>query len=279
MVIKSAKLPSGVRLPYVEQGDRSGPPVVLLHGVTDSWRSFEPVLPHLPRSIRAIAVTQRGHGDADRPATGYAPRDFVEDLAGVLDCLEVGPAVIVGHSMSSTIAQRFALDHPGRTSGLVLAGALPSWRANAAVMDFWRSTVSTLSDPVDPELARQFQLSTLAGPVAPAFLETVVRESLKVPARVWKAVFRAFIDGDFSHELPVIKAPTLIVWGDRDAFCPSGDQLGLVEAIAGSELLVYAGVGHALHWEHPARFAADLEAWMSAVGIAAVRRRSLSPRS
>ena len=65
---KTIVLPTGVTLPYVEQGDPDGVPVILLHGVTDSWRSFEPVLPHLPPSIRAFALTQRGHGDADRPS-------------------------------------------------------------------------------------------------------------------------------------------------------------------------------------------------------------------
>ena len=65
---KAIALSTGVTLPYVEQGDPDGVPVILLHGVTDSWRSFEPVLPHLPPSIHAFALTQRGHGDADRPS-------------------------------------------------------------------------------------------------------------------------------------------------------------------------------------------------------------------
>ena len=73
--VKSVKLSNGVTLPYVEQGDPSGVPVVLLHGITDSWRSFAPVLPSLPASIHAFALTQRGHGDADRPADRLpAPR-------------------------------------------------------------------------------------------------------------------------------------------------------------------------------------------------------------
>ncbi len=52
--IKSVELPNGIRLPYAESGDPAGTPVLLLHGYTDSWRSFEPVLPHLPGSLRAI---------------------------------------------------------------------------------------------------------------------------------------------------------------------------------------------------------------------------------
>ena len=66
-VERIAELPDGLRLPYVERGDPAGIPVVFLHGITDSWRSFQLVLPHLPPSIRALALTQRGHGDASRP--------------------------------------------------------------------------------------------------------------------------------------------------------------------------------------------------------------------
>src|SRR5262244_1089975 len=119
-MVRSIALPSGVRLSYVEQGNPSGIPVLFLHGVTDSWHSFEPVLPHLPTSLHAFALSQRGHGDADRPVTGYYPQGFAADLAAFIDALSLGPAVIVGHSMGSYIAQRFALDYPDRTLGLVL---------------------------------------------------------------------------------------------------------------------------------------------------------------
>jgi pimeloyl-ACP methyl ester carboxylesterase len=66
---------TGIRILYVEQGNDDGVPLILLHGYTDSWRSFEPVLPLLPQSIHACVPTQRGHGDADRPVEGYAPAD------------------------------------------------------------------------------------------------------------------------------------------------------------------------------------------------------------
>ena len=260
--IESVELPDGVRLSYVERGDPAGVPVLLLHGVTDSWRSFERVLPHLPASIHAFALSQRGHGDADRPAAGYGPDDFAADLAAFMDAVGLGSAVIVGHSMGSSIAQRFALDHPGRTLGLVLAGAFfAGWRGSPAVVELWESTVSTLMDPIDPGFVREFQEGTLARPVPPAFLDAVVRESLKVPARVWRATFAGFLEADFSAQLGRIEAPTLIVWGDRDALCARNEQEALAAAIAGSRLVVYPGAGHALHWEEPERFAADLVAF------------------
>lgn len=78
--IKSIALPTGVALPYVEHGDPSGIPVIFLHGVTDSWRSFESVLPLLSPSIHAFALSQCGHGNATRPMTGYSFRDFAMDV-------------------------------------------------------------------------------------------------------------------------------------------------------------------------------------------------------
>jgi pimeloyl-ACP methyl ester carboxylesterase len=259
--IKYVETPNGVRLPYVEQGDPSGIPMLLLHGVTDSWRSFELVLPHLPPTIHAFALTQRGHGDADRPATGYRTRDFAADIAAFVNTLDLVPALVVGHSMGSTNALRFAIDYPEMTLGLVLAASFATYRRNRIAVEFWESAVSQLSDPIDPGFVREFQESTLAQRVPQEFLDIIVQESLKVPARVWLAAFEGFFEDDFTGELNRIKAPTLILWGDHDALCPRGDQEALLGAIAGSRLVVYQGAGHGMHWEEPERFAADLVAF------------------
>jgi pimeloyl-ACP methyl ester carboxylesterase len=259
--VKSVALPTGVRLQYVEQGDPSGVAVVILHGVTDSCRSFEPVLAHLPESLHVFALSQRGHGDSDRLATGYRTRDFAADVAAFMDALGLGQAIVVGHSMGSTNAKRFALDHPRRTRGLVLIGSFASYRNNPVLVEFWESAVSRLTDPIDPAFVREFQESTLARPVPPAFLDTVVQESLKLPARVWRAAFAGFFEDDFAAELGRIAAPTLVLWGDRDGLSRRADQDALIAAIPGSERLVYEGAGHAPHWEEPGRFAADLAAF------------------
>jgi pimeloyl-ACP methyl ester carboxylesterase len=189
-IIKSIELPHRVKLPYVEQGDPSGLPMLLLHGFTDSWYSFEPVLPHLPESIHAFALTQRGHGDADHPAAGYRTRDFAADVMAFADALGLGPVIVAGHSMGSINAQRFAIDHPERVLGLALAGSFATCHGNPTLVDLWQSGVSQLTDPIDPSFVREFQESTLAQPVSPAFLDTVVQESLKVPARVWQAALK-----------------------------------------------------------------------------------------
>src|SRR5699024_8856674 len=169
------------------QGAPAGVSVLLLHGLSDSWHSFERVLPHPPESIHAFAITQRGHGDSSRPKEGYRPHDFAMDVAAFMDALELEAAVVVGHSVGSAVAQRFAIDYPGRTRGLVLAGSAVSYDDNPVVQQLWDNVISKMEDPVDPGFAREFQKSTLAQPVPDWFLETIVQESLKVPARVWKS--------------------------------------------------------------------------------------------
>ncbi|HWI45824.1 MAG TPA: alpha/beta fold hydrolase [Rubrobacter sp.] len=262
-VMKSVELPNGVAVPYAEQGDTSGYPVVLLHAIADSWRSFERVLSDLPESIHAFALTQRGHGDASRPARGYHSRDFAADLAAFMDALHLEAAVVVGGSSGGFVARRFAIDHPERTLGLVLLGSPAILRDKPGVLEMWDSTISELKDPISPDLVREFAEGTLTRPVPQAFLETIVQENLKAPARVWRATFEGLLEDDSLEELDKIKAPTLIVWGDRDAILPRSDQETLATAITGSRLLVYPGAGHAFYWEDPGRVASDLAAFIA----------------
>jgi pimeloyl-ACP methyl ester carboxylesterase len=262
LAVKSIQLPNRVKLEYVEQGNVASVPVILLHGYTDSWHSFELVLPHLPKTIRAFALSQRGHGDSERPATGYRPEDFSADVAAFMDALKLKHAVIVGHSMGSQVALRFALDHSERISGLVLVGAFRTVRGHTGVKDLWDTTISKMADPVDYGFVREFQKGTLHKPVPAAFLETAVQESAKVPARVWRSAMAGLMETDFSSEISRIKLQTLIVWGDQDLFCPRSDQDALVATIKKAQLLTYSGTGHAPHWEEPGRFAADLTAFV-----------------
>ena len=110
--IKLADLPNQIRLPYIEQGDSSGVPVVFLHGVAGSWRDFDLVLPRLAASIHAFALTQRGHSDASHPAAGYRLQHFAADLTAFFDTLDLQKAIVAGHSMGASVALRFAVDNP-----------------------------------------------------------------------------------------------------------------------------------------------------------------------
>lgn len=261
-VVKTADLPNQVKIPYVEQGDSSGFPLILLHGYADSWYSFERVLPHLPESVRTFALTQRGHGDASRPATGYRSHDFAADLVAFMDAFHLDAAVIAGGSSGGFVARRFAIDHPQRTLGLVLIGSPLTLRNKPGVLELWDSTISILTDPINPSFVREFVESTFVQPVPQAFLETLIQESMKVPAWVWRATFEGLLEDDSLEELNRIKAPTLIVWGDQDAIVPRSDQETIATTIADSRLIVYPGAGHSLYCEEPVRFASDLAAFI-----------------
>ena len=175
-------------------------PVMLLHGVTDSWRSFEQVLPHLPASIRAIAITQRGHGDASRPDR-YHYGDMAGDVAAFMDALGIPSAVLVGHSMGGLVAQRFAIDYPARVRGLVLMElSYPRGHARGARICGTPGSRRWPIRSTRPSCGRS-RRARWPRRLRPAQMDTFVAESLKVPARVWQATFRAFLDVDFCAEL------------------------------------------------------------------------------
>jgi pimeloyl-ACP methyl ester carboxylesterase len=255
ITLDAAELSNGVRLPYAERGDRNGVPVVLLHGLSDSCRAFEPVLPHLPRSVHAYAVTQRGQGDASRPGS-YRLDDLVDDLARFMDAVGLSSAVVGGHSMGSIVATRFAILHPDRTAGLVVMGGATSF--TRVGLEEMKAELAVLAADEYVDYLRGFQESTLARPIPADFLEMVVSESAKVAIPTLRALLDDTCLVDFSSELGTITAPTLLVWGERDAFCSRHEQDGLLAAIAQARLSVYEGAGHAMHWEEPERFAAEL---------------------
>jgi rifampin ADP-ribosylating transferase len=204
-------------------------------------------------------VTQRGHGDADRPAYGYGLGEFTADVAAFMDAVALEAAVIVGSSSGGYTAQRFAVDHPKRTLGIVLIGAPRSLRDKPAVSRF-ADALSELSDPIDPAFVREFVESTLSRPVPPTFLEAMIAESLKVPLHVWEATLHGLLEAVPPTDISTISAPTLILWGARDEFLPRSDQETLAAAIPGSRLVIYEGTGHVVLWEKPERVAADVVA-------------------
>ena len=110
-----------------------------------------------PPDVHALAITARGHGHSSKPRDGYRLGDMSEDLRVFMDALELPTAVIVGHSMGSMVAQRFAIDHPGRVAGLVLMGSFQTLHRHAVIQEFWDTELShwlTRLRPGSPETSR-----------------------------------------------------------------------------------------------------------------------------
>lgn len=259
--MKTAPLANGLSLPYVEQGEQSGVPVLFLHAWVESWRYFEQLLRRLPSSIHAFVPTQRGHGDADRPASGYGLEDFSGDVAAFMDAVGLDAAVIAGSSSGGYVAQRFAVDHPARTLGVVLIGAPRDLAGKPAVSEF----LATMPSAIDADFARGLLDSTLARPLSPDFVDMLIAESCKAPARVWKDALAGLVEAAPPTETGTITAPALILWGDRDEFLERSEEEALAAAIPGSRLVVYEGTGHAVLLEEPERVASDLVAFATAL--------------
>lgn len=252
---------TGVRLHYVEQGTAKGPTVILLHGYSDSWASWAQVLPLLDKKYRVYVPDLRGHGESDRPASGYTFPDFAGDIIAFMDAKGIRKATIVGHSMGSFVAQHVATMAPERVERLVLVGSAPAV-SNGEVTQL-QMEVNALTDPVPLKFVTEFQNSVITRPVPDEFMDRVVQESMKLPARVWRDAMAGMLAQNSPATLSKIKAPTLIIWGDRETVFPKrSDQELLRKGIPNARLKVYEGTGHCPNWEEPGRFVKDLEEFM-----------------
>jgi non-heme chloroperoxidase len=259
--LQDVRLATGIRLHYAAQENADGDPMVFLHGWPDSWFSFSRLFPLLAVRYRVYAIDQRGFGESERPQSGYAIGELASDVAAFLDAVGLERATIVGHSFGSFVARRVAVAHAARVERLVLIGSGVS-AANQVTREV-QAAMADLPDPVPDAFAREFQAGTAYVPLPDEFFNQIVRESLKLPARLWRDVFDRLLAFDDRDELHRITAPTLLLWGDRDAIFPRKDQDGLVGAIPGARLKVYAETGHCPNWERPQEVAADLIAFMT----------------
>jgi pimeloyl-ACP methyl ester carboxylesterase len=257
IAVKSAQLRSGLLLPYAEAGYPDGLPVVFVHGLADSWWTFEPLLRQLPAAVRGYAPTQRGHGDAERPPDGYGPEDFAGDLVEFLDAAGIGRAVLVGASSGGVAARMVAGSHPDRVAGLVLVGVPATLDDKPGIAALWEK-VQALEDPVPRAFAEDLLGGLATRPPARGLLATMAEENLKVPARVWQETMRGLLEADLAATLRGILVPTLVLWGDADSVLPRADQQRILDAIHGSALVVYEGAGHLLYLEEPERIVQDV---------------------
>jgi non-heme chloroperoxidase len=250
-------LSNGTQLNYAERGNAQSRPVIFIHGYTDSWRSFEKVLPLLPQEVHAIAITLRGHGNSSKPAEGYDCKTFAADIAAFINAKKLGPCILAGHSMGGLIVQQFAIDYPQLTRSITIISSDASFADNPGVPEFMNE-VMKLKDPVDYSFAEGFQKSTVAQPVDSVFINQCIAESMKLPARVWHGCASSIMKTDFTKALQRIAVPVQILWGGKDGFCSRTDQQNLAKRIKNARLVIYEEAGHALHWEEPARFVKDV---------------------
>lgn len=255
-------LANGVRLSYVELGDPRGEPLLLLHGYTDSSRSWTILAPWLLEH-RLLIPDQRGHGAADAPACCYAIADYAEDARQFLDALGVERAAVAGHSMGSMVAMELAARHPGRVSKLVLAGstALPPIRK-----DHWLWTeVQALKAPLsaDTPFMKEWSPANSPTPVDPAFAAAAMGEILKVKLHVWRGVLGAMDGYDPGPAARRVRVPTLILSGAKDPLFPAEHHRALAAAIPQAQAHHFPDFGHNPIWERPEEVGPILAAFLA----------------
>ncbi len=149
--VRHVRLTTGVSLAYTSTGPSSATPVLFHHAWAESRRSFDRLLALLPATVHAIAMDQRGHGDAERPAAGYSLDNLAEDVEAFMHELDLSSAVLFGSSSGGYVAQQVAIRNPELVAGLVLVGSPRSLQGRPAFAD----EVEQLTDPIDVAWVRE----------------------------------------------------------------------------------------------------------------------------
>jgi pimeloyl-ACP methyl ester carboxylesterase len=255
----TAALSDGEKLAYIDAGPRNAPPLVLIHGYTDSARDWAPIAPLLMRRFRLIIVDLRGHGRSGKPECCYTRFDFAYDVKLLLDTLHIARADIAGHSLGSIVAQTFAEQWPDATRRLVLISSTgtsfgpagpPASAASAA--GGWLAPLAELADPIDPDSAFMRDWWKVSLAYDPQFARRQMRDSAAIPARVWRSIAdQSLLGVDLQTLLPRIQAPTLLIWGGRDTLVSDAGRRALTSGITHVEARTFTSLGHDLFWEDP----------------------------
>jgi pimeloyl-ACP methyl ester carboxylesterase len=247
---KEIRLPNGLRLNYVELGNPKGEPLLLLHGYTDSSRSWSLTAPYLS-DYRLLIPDQRGHGGSDAPICCYSSSQFADDARLFLDAMGIKRAAIAGHSLGSMVAISLAADHPERVSRLILIGStalVPVKRG-----DWLYSNATALTAPLDRSspFLREWHPSNQPTSVDPQFANAVEGEYLTIPLHVWRGVMRELAYVPVGRHAEDIKVPVLLISGGKDPLFPAEHHASLRKAFPQAEERVFAALGHNPNWERP----------------------------
>lgn len=229
-------------------GNSEGKPTLLIHGYTDNSRSWSLVAPFL-KDRRLIAIDLRGHGRSDAPTCCYAYTDFADDAALFLEAIGVAKADVIGHSLGSLTGQLLAAQHPDKVDRLVL---ISSTTAVGSGPGSWLwDNIMPLKPPIDPD--SQFMKDWYANPnpVDEDFLARERTESAATPIRVWHGVLWGTATGDLMPVASLVKAPVLVVWGDKDPLFDLSHQEKLEKAYPDAEFETFQSAGHNMLWEFP----------------------------
>jgi pimeloyl-ACP methyl ester carboxylesterase len=269
----------GARLHVVDIDERTqpsddDPPVVLLHGASGNLEDMRLALAdRLKERHRVILLDRPGHGWSEREADDASPARQAAMIAEALERLDVGRAIVVAHSFAGSVATALALEDPGRVAGLVLvAPVLYPWSTGIAWYYSLAATpivgplfAHTFAVPVGSLLMRPVAAVVFAPQEAPvdyaerAAIALVLRPQTFLANARDVAGLHAFVTRQ-APRYASIKAPTVIITGDRDTVVsPDIHARALAAKLPRSKLIVLEGVGHMPHHVAPEQIVSAID--------------------
>jgi pimeloyl-ACP methyl ester carboxylesterase len=216
----------------------SGPPLILLHGLSGSGRWWGRNVPTFADSFRTYTVDLPGFG-ASRGVRWSRLDDIADHLADWLADEGLPKAHVVGHSLGGAVAARLAARHPERVDRLVLVDAAIRLRGTRTI-------------------ARPAPAVRTIGRGSLGFAPLLVRDLLRCHPWSFVAATVDALQTDWERHLRRISAPTLVIWGERDAITPLAFGHEIAEIISGARLITMAEAGHNPMWERAEAFNAEV---------------------
>lgn len=226
--------------------------IVGLGGRSADWGT--PFVQGLARGRRVITFDNRGTGASSKPDGWWSLEDMAADAIAVLDELGIERADVLGHSMGGMISELLALDHPTRVRRLVLV----STHFGGPDVVHPAPEIAQVLRPARGTPLSQVVRDAMRLIAAPGFAEqnpdaierlTALAVRQPTPKAAFSAQLAALLSSDRSARVASIRAPTLVVHGDRDPLIPVQNGIRLAERIPGARLELLEDVGHVPTWE------------------------------
>jgi pimeloyl-ACP methyl ester carboxylesterase len=244
-----------------------GPPLVLIHGHPFNRSMWAGQIPALSETYRVIAPDLRGYGETSVTPGKVTLADHAQDIATLLDALDVEQVILGGLSMGGQIVLEFYRQFPQRIRALLLADTF----AQLDTPD-GRATRLTTAERLVREGMDGYAREVLPNMIDPA----TIREQPLVAAHVLRMMRGTHPEGaaaslrgrserrDYLPLLPTIAVPTLIVVGEDDVFTPVNDAERMHQAIPHAQLQIIERSGHMPNMEQAAVFNRRVQAWLAA---------------
>jgi 3-oxoadipate enol-lactonase len=255
---------NNVSISYRDEG--TGKPIVFLHAFPLSQRMWDDQAAAFSLAHRVITFDWRGFGESSLPESPSDMTAFADDLAGLMDFLELDRAVICGLSMGGYAAFSFLRTYAHRVEALILADT----RATADTEEGRRNrlTMTSLVREEGPSAIVEQMTSRLLGakslhdnPHAVGRVRTMIEANRS--EGIARALLGMAARPDSTALLADVRCPTLIIVGEDDVLTPPSESEAMARGIAGSKLSIIPGVGHLPNIENPHEFNRILEEFLS----------------